>query len=184
MVQIQSVAKCLRVIELGCAVHGVTHLIPVGRYKQRDSAGDAEVRHLHDTIRHFGLIQLEHGAQCVNVKGRKIFRFNQQHHLLRVGVCRNFGHVERVVLGAGELHTSGGRTQRLEQRLGGRFIRRDTIKMHLIKTKIPLVVAYQRKHDVHFIIIIAVARRFHNLRNETVQAEVINERLSQFVICP
>ena len=104
--------------------------------------------------------------------------------MLGVGVCRDIGHVERIVLGAWELHTSGGRTQRLEQRLGGRFVARYIIKMHLVEAEILFVVAYQRKHDVHFIVIIAITRGLHNLRNETVQPEIINERLSQLIFSP
>ena len=98
MIEEQSVTQGLRIIELSSAIHNIAHLIPVGRYKQRDSTGDTEVRNLNDTIRHFGLVQLEHGTQCVNVKRRKIFRLNQQHHLLGVRIRRNVGHVQRVVL--------------------------------------------------------------------------------------
>lgn len=56
--------------------------------------------------------------------------------------------------------------------------------MHLVEAEVLLVVAYQRKHDVHLIVIIGITRGLHNLRNETVQAEVIYERLSQFVSSP
>ena len=56
--------------------------------------------------------------------------------------------------------------------------------MHLVKAKILFVTTNQRKHDIHFIVIITVARRFHNLRDETVQAEIIHERLTQFIVSP
>ena len=104
--------------------------------------------------------------------------------MLGAGVRRNVGHVQRIVLRGRELHAASGRTQRLEQRLSGGFVARHRVKMHLVETKILLVMANQRKHDVHFIIIITVARRFHNLRDETVQAEIIHERLTQFIVSP
>ena len=56
--------------------------------------------------------------------------------------------------------------------------------MNLIKTKILLVVTNQRQHDVHFVVFITVSRRFHNLRNKSIQTVIIHESLPQFVISP
>ena len=184
MVEVHRVRERLRIIELGGAIKGITHLIPISGHKQRHRAGDTKRWNLNNAIWYVGLIQLEHGRQRIDIERRKIFRLNQQHHLLGVGVRRNVGHVQRIVLRGWELHAAGGRTQRLEQRLSGGFVARYRVKMHLVETKILFVTANQRKHDVHFIVIITVARRFHNLRDETVQAEIIHERLTQFIVSP
>nr|DAW01828.1 MAG TPA: hypothetical protein [Bacteriophage sp.] len=184
VIQIHCVGECLRVVELGSAIKSVAHLIPVSRHKQCHRARNAKTRHLNNTIRHVGLIQLKHRRQAINIKRCEIFRLDKQHHLLRVSIRRNIVYIKSIILCARETHTPRSRTQRLKQRLGRRFIGRCRIKMNLIKTKILLVVTNQRQHDIHFIVIIRITGSFHNLRDETVQAEVVHERLTQFVVSP
>ena len=56
--------------------------------------------------------------------------------------------------------------------------------MHPVEAEILLVMANQGKHDVHFVVIVGITWGFHNLRYETVQSEVVHERLPQFVVGP